>query len=406
MLRIGLTGGMGAGKSTVARLLDERGAVIIDSDAIAREVVAPGTEGLEALVEAFGTDILAADGSLDRPALAAAAFVDDESRAMLNSITHPLIGARTAELLDAAAPDAIVVHDIPLLVENELAPTMNLVIVVDVAAETRIRRLVEARGVDESDARSRISAQATDEQRREVADVLLDNNGAATAIEEAVHQLWEQRLVPFEANLREEAVSYPESLVVETDPGWQVQAQRLIARLRVACGTSAQRIDHIGPTAVPGLPASNIVDVQITVADLATADRLRDPLVAAGFPAQPQRTHDNPKPTTEDPQGTDVAGWGKRVHGSADPGRPATVELRVAGTPGQRAALAFSEWLRTDSAVRGDYADVAYAAQRSAAGLRGGAAAAAFRAVEQQWCDSVYPQVRARLADSAGTAVE
>lgn len=406
MLRIGLTGGMGAGKSTVARLLDQRGAVIIDSDAIAREVVAPGTEGLAALADAFGADILAADGSLDRPALAAAAFVDDESRATLNSITHPLIGARTAELLDAATPDAIVVHDIPLLVENNLAPTMNLVIVVDVAAETRIRRLVEARGVDESDARSRISAQATDEQRREVADVLLDNNGPASAIEEAVHQLWEQRLVPFEANLREGAVSYPESLVVEADSEWHVRAQRLIARLGSACGTSAQRIDHIGPTAVPGLPASNVIDVQITVADLATADRLRDPLVAAGFPAQPQFTHDNPKSTAEAPQETDSTDWAKRVHGSADPGRPATVELRVAGTPGQQAALVFRDWLRTDSAARADYADMAYEAQRSAAGLRGTAAAAAFRAVEQHWCDSVYPQVRAWQVDSGATAVE
>src|SRR5690606_6377646 len=122
MLRIGLTGGMGAGKSTVARILAERGAVIVDSDVIAREVVAPGTEGLAALAEAFGPGILTEDGSLDRPALAAVAFADEESRKKFNAISHPLGGKRTAELIAAAPADAVVVQDIPLLVENGLAP--------------------------------------------------------------------------------------------------------------------------------------------------------------------------------------------------------------------------------------------------------------------------------------------
>lgn len=193
---------MGAGKSTVARALADLGAVVIDSDLIAREVVAPGTEGLAALVEAFGAGILAADGTLDRPALAAKAFGDDVARAKLNSVTHPLVGKRTAELISAAPSDAIVVQDIPLLVENGLASLMNLVLVVDVDAETRIRRLAEFRGVAESDARARISAQATDEQRRAVADVLLDNSGGPGEVAAVVRGLWDERLVPFERNLR------------------------------------------------------------------------------------------------------------------------------------------------------------------------------------------------------------
>ncbi|ONM46903.1 dephospho-CoA kinase [Nocardia donostiensis] len=402
MLRIGLTGGMGAGKSTVARILAEHGAVIIDSDVIAREVVAPGTEGLAALVDAFGADILAADGSLDRPALAAKAFGDDESRARLNSITHPLVGKRTAELLAAAAPDAIVVQDIPLLVENGLAPLMNLVIVVDVAAETRIRRLVEFRGVAEADARARISAQATDEQRRAVADVLLDNNGPAGAIEEAVHRLWDERLVPFEANLRAGQVASTEFRVVEHDPDWAVQAQRLIARLWVACGSAAQRIDHIGSTAVPGLPAKDVIDLQITVADLAAADGLREALAAAGFPVQTHISHDNPTPTAEDPAGTDITRWAKRVHASADPGRPARVHLRVAGTPGQEFALAFRDWLRADAAARAEYAEVKREGEKKAAGLTGDAAVAAYLEIKKPWFDSVYPRVlQARSAFGA-----
>lgn len=202
MLRIGLTGGMGAGKSTVARILTELGAVVVDSDVIAREVVAPGTEGLAALVAAFGDDILDADGSLDRPALAAKAFATDEARATLNGITHPLVGKRTAELIAAAPADGLVVQDIPLLVENGLGPFMNLVVIVDVAEETRVERLVRFRGIDEADARARIAAQATDAQRHAAADVLLDNNGANGEIDAAVHRLWDERLIPFERNLR------------------------------------------------------------------------------------------------------------------------------------------------------------------------------------------------------------
>ncbi|QLY33782.1 dephospho-CoA kinase [Nocardia huaxiensis] len=311
MLRVGLTGGMGAGKSTVARILSERGAVLVDSDVIAREVVAPGTEGLAALVAAFGAEILAADGSLDRPALAARAFASDEARATLNGITHPLVGQRTAELIAAAPAEAIVVQDIPLLVENGLGPFMNLVVIVDAAEETRVARLVEFRGIDEADARARIAAQATDEQRRAAADVLLDNNGANGTIDAEVHRLWEERLIPFERNLRTRtpAARPAELPVVDANPEWPAQARRLIARLQVACGADAQRIEHIGPTSVGGKPTEDVLDIQIVVADAATAEGLRDRLADAGFP----RVTAAGEPGLE---------W---RHANADPGRAVNV---------------------------------------------------------------------------------
>lgn len=395
MLRIGLTGGMGAGKSTVARLLVERGAVLVDSDAIAREVVAPGTEGLAALVEAFGADILSADGSLDRPALAAKAFASDEARGTLNSITHPLVGARTTEIIAAAPADGIVVQDIPLLVENGLGAMTNLVVVVEAALETRVHRLEEFRGVARADALSRISAQATDEQRRAVADVLLDNSGAPEDLAPQVSALWDERLVPFERNLRTRTM--PPRGAVELaapDPAWPAQAQRLIARLALACGAAALRIDHIGSTSVPGLPAKDVIDIQITVADLDTADGLRDALENAGFPRLAPLT-DDPKP------GTDPALWAKRIHGNADPGRRANVHLRVDGWPGQRFALAFRDWLRAEPAAREEYLAVKRKAEASAAGLVDKAAIEAYLDVKTPWFDEVYPRVPA-WAEQAG----
>ncbi|MGW0180174.1 dephospho-CoA kinase [Nocardia sp. NPDC003345] len=391
MLRIGLTGGMGAGKSTVARALAELGAVIIDSDLIAREVVAVGTPGLARLVAAFGDEILAADGSLDRPALAARAFRDDESRTTLNSITHPLVGQRTAELLAAAAPDAIVVQDVPLLVENGMGPLVNLVVVVDVAAETRLRRLVEFRGVPEADARARIAAQATDEQRYAAADVLLDNNGAAGRVEQQVHRLWDERLVPFEANLRSGTAAIPRRGIHDADPRWEAQAQRLIARLRVAAGAAAIRVDHIGPTAVAGLAARDVLDLQITVVDAAAADGVRAALAGAGFPAVTGPADADPEPAAVAPAGDRQP----RTHGNADPGRPAYVHVRVAHSPDQEFALGFREWLRADAAARDEYAEVANKAEAAAAGLTGAAAAAAYRAAAQPWFEAVYPRVTA-----------
>ncbi|MFI1579237.1 dephospho-CoA kinase [Embleya sp. NPDC020630] len=187
---VGLTGGIGAGKSEVARLLAELGAVVIDSDRIAREVVAPGTPGLAAVVAEFGESVLLPDGSLDRPGLGRIVFGAPERLAALNAIVHPLVGARAAELTAAAGEDAVLVNDVPLLVENDLAGLYDLVVVVDAAPETQLDRLVRLRGMPEADARARMAAQASREQRLAVADVVIDNDGPLAALEPQVHSLW------------------------------------------------------------------------------------------------------------------------------------------------------------------------------------------------------------------------
>ncbi|MET9153742.1 dephospho-CoA kinase [Streptomyces griseoflavus] len=192
MLTVGLTGGIGAGKSEVSRLLVECGAVLIDADRIAREVVEPGTPGLAAVVDAFGEDVLAADGRLDRPRLGSIVFADAEKLAVLNSIVHPLVGARSRELEEAAAEDAVVVHDVPLLTENGLAPLYDLVIVVDASPATQLERLVGRRGMSEDDARARMAAQATREQRRAVADIVIDNDVPLDELAQRVKDVWSE----------------------------------------------------------------------------------------------------------------------------------------------------------------------------------------------------------------------
>ncbi|GAA2741741.1 MULTISPECIES: dephospho-CoA kinase [Kitasatospora] len=190
MLRIGLTGGIGAGKSEVSRQLAELGAVIVDSDLIAREVVAPGTAGLKAVVAEFGPGVLQADGALDRPALGRIVFGDQQRLAALNAIVHPLVRARSAELESSAGPDAIVVHDVPLLAENGLAPLYELVIVVDAPDEVRLERLVRLRGMAAEEARARMAAQATREDRLAVADLVIDNGGTLDELAPRVRQVW------------------------------------------------------------------------------------------------------------------------------------------------------------------------------------------------------------------------
>ncbi|MEU5543056.1 dephospho-CoA kinase [Streptomyces sioyaensis] len=192
MVKVGLTGGIGAGKSEVSRLLASYGAVIVDADKIAREVVEPGTPGLAAVAEEFGDGVLAPDGTLDRPKLGGIVFADPEKLKALNAIVHPLVGARSAELEAAAGPDAVVVHDVPLLTENGLAPLYDLVVVVDAAPQTQLDRLVRLRGMAEDEAKSRMAAQATREQRLAVADLVIDNNGPLEELEPQVRAVWER----------------------------------------------------------------------------------------------------------------------------------------------------------------------------------------------------------------------
>jgi dephospho-CoA kinase len=189
-MRIGLTGGIGSGKSTAARRFAELGALVVDSDLIAREVVEPGTPGLAAVVEAFGPSVLGADGRLDRPALGALVFADPGQREKLNGILHPLIRARTVEIIAAAPPGTVVVQDVPLLVETGQAASFDLVVVVEAPPDVRVERLARTRGMREEDARSRIASQADDETRRAAADVLLTNTGTPEDLRAQVDAFW------------------------------------------------------------------------------------------------------------------------------------------------------------------------------------------------------------------------
>lgn len=316
---VGLTGGIGAGKSVAARGLAGRGAIVIDADLLAREVVAPGTEGLRQVVGAFGAGVLAGDGALDRAALGARVFADEAARRRLEGIIHPRVRARTEELVAAAPPDAVIVNDVPLLVEGGLAPLYHLVLVVRAPEVTRVVRLVQDRGMTEAEARIRIHAQTTDERRRAAADVVLDNDGPLDDLDTWLDRLWRERLLPYEENvrLRRPARHDREAPVVPYDPTWPQQYARLAARIaRVAEG---RRVDHVGPTAVPGTPAKDIIDIQLTVDALAEADRLAGALASAGFFRA-------------------AAGAEEHVYGSADPGRAARLYARLAGGPGWQPA--------------------------------------------------------------------
>ncbi|ROP29129.1 dephospho-CoA kinase [Couchioplanes caeruleus] len=349
-----MTGGIGAGKSAVAQRLHELGAVILDADKLARDVVAAGTDGLAAVVAAFGPEVLGVDGELDRPALGARVFGDEPARRRLESIIHPRVRARTAELAAAAPADAIVVNDVPLLVETGLAPTFHLVIVVDAAPEVRIARLVGSRGMTAEQAAVRIAAQADDADRRAAADVVIDNNGGLDELTAQVDELWRARLRPYERNLRlRKHAPFDASLrIVASDPAWRGQAARLIARinqaLRPQLGGDAD-VSHIGSTAVPGLPAKDLIDLMLAVPTLELADKLADTLAGAGLPPRDGEWFDNA-------WGIPGKTWPKRLHGSADPGRSVNLHVRVTGSPGWRFALLMRDHLRAVPEARDEYA--------------------------------------------------
>ena len=189
-MRVGLTGGIASGKSTVSAMLEEHGAVIIDGDKLAREVVQRGTPGLAAVVEAFGADLLTPEGDLDRPALGKMVFGDEAQRKVLEGIVHPLVFERYAELEASAGADALVVHDIPLLAESGRADTFDAVVVVDVPVETQLARLLGDRGMDRTDAEARIAAQATREQRLAIATHVLDNTGTLDELRARVDEVY------------------------------------------------------------------------------------------------------------------------------------------------------------------------------------------------------------------------
>jgi dephospho-CoA kinase len=192
VLRVGLTGGIGAGKSEVSRRLAAQGAVVIDADLIAREVVEPGTEGLAEVVAAFGPEVLTPDGALDRARLGDIVFADPELRSKLNAIVHPRVARRMAELERAAGPGVIVVHDVPLIAENARAGAYDMVVVVDAPPKIQAERLVRRRGMTREQARARMAAQASREQRLAIADIVIDNSGSLAELDRQVGDLWAQ----------------------------------------------------------------------------------------------------------------------------------------------------------------------------------------------------------------------
>lgn len=392
VLRVGLTGGIGSGKTTVARRFVERGALLVDSDVLAREAVGPGTDGLAEIVDTFGGGVLDADGALDRAALAGVVFGDAEARGKLNAIVHPRVRRRSDELIAAAPADAVVVQDVPLLVEGGMAPYFPLVVVVHADAEERVRRLVEQRGMPESDARARIAAQAGDGARRAAADVWLDNAGSPGDLEATVDELWERRLVPFEANLRERrAVKGGPPRLADPNPQWSADGARMAARVAAAAGFRGRGVEHTGSTSVPDLPAKDVIDLQLGVESLADADAIRDALQDAGFPRLAHIVHDNPKPPGSAP-------WPKRLHGTADPGRLVNLHVREVGSPGWRYALLFRDWLRAVPEAREEYLGV----KRKAESLYGDDPdAARYVEVKEPWFDEALPRADAWAASFA-----
>ncbi|UTX35743.1 dephospho-CoA kinase [Micrococcus luteus] len=195
-VHVGLTGGIAAGKSAVARVLQERGALLVDSDALARLVLEKGTDGLAAVQDEFGDRVITADGELDRVEMARIVFGDEGARQRLNRIVHPRIRAAARRIVAEAGPDAVVVQDVPLLVETGQADAFDLVIVVEAPLEERLRRMVEDRGMSRADAEARIAAQATDEQRRAVADVVIVNDADLERLASVANQVWDRFLAP------------------------------------------------------------------------------------------------------------------------------------------------------------------------------------------------------------------
>lgn len=354
MLHVGLTGGIGSGKSSVARRLAELGAVVVDADQVARDVVTPGEPALAQVVQRFGSQVLRPDGALDRAELGRLVFADPGALRALEAITHPAIWERTARLRADAqeAGAAVLVHDMPLLVEKQMAGQYHLVVVVDVDEQTRVRRLVEHRGMDEQDARARMRSQADDAARAAAADVVVDNRGTPQDLREQVDRLWAGRLAPFAENLRTGAPARrPEQVTLEVDPSWTTTGARLGARVAHAVGERAARVDHIGSTAVPGLLAKDVVDLQVGVRDLAEADdpSLVAALAAAGYPRVAGVEQDRSK---------DASTWPKRLHAGSDPGQLVHVHLREVGSPGWLWALRVRDWLRSDAGARAEYTEL------------------------------------------------
>ncbi|WP_165968673.1 dephospho-CoA kinase [Arthrobacter crusticola] len=323
MLRVGLTGGIAAGKSLAAGRLRALGAVVIDADALAREVVEPGTEGLAEVLDAFGRQLATPEGALDRRALGDIIFGDSGARERLNAILHPRIRALAEARTEQAPAGAVVVEDLPLLVETGQVARFHLVVVIDAPEDQRIDRMVRLRGMTPEAALSRLRAQLGPDERNSAADVVINNAGSEADTLAHLEALWHDRILPFNANLLAGVPALRGPLdPAEPDPTWPAQAARLSARLR-RVDPRVLDVAHIGPTAVPGRRAPDVLEFRLAVSTPADAAALRPLLTAAGFP-----------PAAGGPGAGHPAARGRLgFHSSADPGRAAEVHLELAGPP-------------------------------------------------------------------------
>jgi dephospho-CoA kinase len=357
MLRVGLTGGIGSGKSTVARRLGELGAAVVDADVVAREIMEPGQPVLEQVRRRFGDEVIRADGTLDRAGLAGIVFTDPAALAALDALTGPAIGERIAQLRDAVPDGVITVHDMPLLVERGLWVGEHVSIVVETDLETRVGRLVEQRGLDEHDVRNRMTAQASDAERRAACDVVLSNDGSREDLVADVDRLWEARLHPWNDNLVAGRHSRrPErAAVVAPRDDWAPRGARLVAKIAHALRQvdGVTEVEHVGSTSVPHLLAKDVLDIQVGVRDLSMAD---DPRFRAAMRSAGLLVFDHLNADTPHPSGAEADGWRKRVFGSTDPGEIAHVHVREAGSPAWRFALLFRDWLTHVAEERDGYA--------------------------------------------------
>jgi dephospho-CoA kinase len=368
MLRVGLTGGIGSGKSTVAQRFRELGAVVIDADQLAREVVAVESEGLAAIRQRFGEAVMSPDGSLDRGALGGIVFTDDQARKDLEAITHPLIGARARSLMESAAPEKIVVHEVPLLAELDMAADYHLTVVVAASEDIRLARLTGGRGFTQADARARVAAQVGDGVRRASADVWLDNSGTVGGLLAQTDALWHERIVGFNENLIGGSPSHgPYSpALVAYDDSWPATAERLSRRVALVLGRRALAVEHIGSTSVPGLLARDVIDLQIGVRALADADEADfiHALADKGFPRSENWDH-----TAGHLLGgiDEVSRRIERFHANADPGQMVAVKVREIDGPAWRRALLLRDWLCAQPDERNAYGELKRQLARSEA---------------------------------------
>ncbi|THJ67399.1 dephospho-CoA kinase [Arthrobacter echini] len=339
MLRIGLTGGIAAGKSVVARRFGELGAVVVDADALARAVLEPGSEGLREVVAAFGREILGPNGGLDRAALGALVFADEQARDRLNGIVHPRVRRHSARLVDEAPRDAILVQDTPLLVETGQAARFHLVVVVDAPDEVRVERMVGQRGMERGDALRRMAAQASRTDRLREADAVLRNEGTVQELLAAADALWHERIVPFADNLLADRTagiqrSAPSGAGLAGTSGL---TRRIVAKLDAALpagsalppvpdgdvvpGTATGTATGAGGGSAPDSDDVTRTVVRVPLLLPSELDRASRAVSAAGFP----RLTGGKVPAEHE---------GRAVHRSADPALDVTVLVTGQDDPG------------------------------------------------------------------------